>query len=125
METKKKIETYKDLLVWQKAMMLTTQVYKIIKKLPKEETYSLSSQIRRAVISIPSNIAEGYGRHTPKEYAHFLSIARGSSFELETQLLLCEQIHYLQSSDVQPFLDILSELTKMLNSLIHKLLSLK
>ena len=105
-------------------MVLTTQVYKIVKKLPEEEKYSLSSQMRRAVISIPSNIAEGYGRHTPKEYAHFLSIARGSSFELETQLLLCERIHYLPSSDIQPFLGILSELTKMLNSLIHKLLSL-
>ena len=121
METKKKIETFKDLLVWQKAMFLTTQVYKIVKKLPKEETYSLSDQMRRAVVSIPSNIAEGYGRHTPKEYARFLSIARGSAYELETQLLLCEQINYLDKSDVQPHLNIISELTKMLSSLIHKI----
>jgi four helix bundle protein len=122
METKKKIETYKDLLIWQKAMKLSTEVYKIVKKLPKEETYSLSDQMRRAVVSIPSNIAEGYGRHTPKEYVRFLAVARGSAFELETQLLLCEQINYLHKSDIQPHLDIISELTKMISSLIHKIL---
>jgi four helix bundle protein len=124
METTKKIETFKDLLVWQKAMNLTTKVYQIVKKLPKEERYSLSDQMRRAAVSIPSNIAEGYGRHTPKEYVRFLSIARGSAFELETQLLACEQIHYLSASDIQPHLAIISELTKMLSSLIHKILSI-
>ena len=119
-----KIKIHKDLLVWQKSMNLAKSLYEIVQKLPKEEKYALSDQLRRASVSIPSNIAEGFGRHSPKDYAHFLSMARGSAFELETQLILCEQIHFLTNSDTKPLLDTISELTKMFNSLINKLLNL-
>ena len=74
-----KIKNYRDLVVWQKAMDLTTMLYQIVRKLPKEETYALSDQMRRAAISIPSNIAEGFGRNSTKEYTHFLYITKGSS----------------------------------------------
>ena len=73
-----------DLIVWQKAMDLTTEIYRLIKFLPREETYALSDQMRRAAVSIPSNIAEGHGRNSNKEFANFLSIARGSLTELRT-----------------------------------------
>ena len=80
------VTTYKDLNLWQKAMKLVKLTYLLIKKLPKEETYALSDQMRRAVISIPSNIAEGNGRKSKTEYIRFLDISRGSLYELETQL---------------------------------------
>ena len=88
-----KVKSYKDLIVWQKSMDLVIEIYKLVKKLPKEETYSLSDQMRRAVVSIPSNIAEGYTRKSTNEYLNFLSIANGSRTELETQLLICERIN--------------------------------
>ena len=88
---------FKDLIVWQRAMELVVEVYQLVKKLPKEELFALSDQIRRAVISIPSNIAEGQGRSSLKEFLYFLSIAKGSKAELETQLLLCVKINYLKS----------------------------
>ena len=75
---------YKDLTAWQKSMELVKEVYCLVKKLPKEETYSLSDQMRRAAVSIPSNIAEGNGRKSLTDYARFLDIARGSEYELET-----------------------------------------
>jgi len=90
------IKDFKDLIVWQKAMDLVVEVYNLVKKLPKEEQFALSDQMRRAVISIPSNIAEGRGRYSIKEYTHFLSVAKGSNAELETQLLLCVKINYLK-----------------------------
>lgn len=116
-----KINDYKDLLVWQKAMSLVVEVYKITKMLPKEETFGLSDQMRRAAVSIPSNIAEGYGRQTPKSYAQFLTIARGSAFELETQLLLCQKIHHLSSENTNTLISSISEITRMLTSIINKL----
>ena len=116
-----KINNYKDLLVWQKAMNLVVEVYKITKLLPKEETYGLSDQMRRAAVSIPSNIAKGYGRQTLKSYAQFLTVARGSAFELETQLLLCQKIHQLSSEIIKSIVLTLSEITKMLTSIINKL----
>ena len=116
-----KINDYKDLLVWQKAMNLVVEVYKTTKMLPKEETFGLSDQMRRAAVSIPSNIAEGYGRQTPKSYAQFLTIARGSAYELETQLLLCKKIHHLPSEIANTLISAISEITKMLTSIINKL----
>jgi len=83
------VSNYRDLIVWQKAMDLTVEIYRIAKKLPKEELFSLSDQMRRAAVSIPSNIAEGNGRQTKGEFQHFLRIAKGSAAELETQLLIC------------------------------------
>ena len=92
---------FKDLIVWQKSMALTKEIYVLVKRLPKEELYALSDQMRRAAVSIPSNIAEGQGRTSPKEFAHFLSIANGSKAELETQLLLCVELGYLESQEIQ------------------------
>jgi four helix bundle protein len=92
---------FRELLVWQKSMELTTQVYELSKQFPKTEQYGLTSQIRRCAVSIPSNIAEGAGRDTKPQFAHFLAIAQGSAFELETQLLLTERLGLTQNSDIQ------------------------
>lgn len=116
-----KVNTYKDLIVWQKAMKMTTFLYKIIKKLPKEETYTLSDQMRRAAISIPSNIAEDFGRNSKKEYLQFLYIANGSVCELETQLILCVNINYLSEAEIQPIMNLLSEIGKIIMTITKKL----
>ena len=117
----KKINDYKDLLVWQKAMNLVASIYKTTYLLPKNETYGISDQMRRAAVSIPSNIAEGYGRQTPKSYVQFLTIARGSVYELETQLLLCQRIHQISSENIKDILTTISEIKKMLTTLINRL----
>lgn len=109
---------YRKMIVWQKAMQLTELTYVAVKKLPKEELYALSSQIRRAVVSIPSNIAEGAGRNTDKDLRHFMTIARGSATELETQLMICEMLRYLSIDDVKPIMILLDEVRRMLSVLI-------
>ena len=116
-----KIQTYKDLIVWQKAMEMSSMLYPIAKKLPKEETYALSDQMRRAAISIPSNIAEGFGRNSKKEYLQFLYIANGSVCELETQLTLCVRIGYLTETEIQPLIELLSEIGKIIMTIAKKL----
>ena len=115
-------DSYRDFIVWQKAIDLSVEVYSLVKLLPKTETYALSDQMRRAVVSIPSNIAEGQGRNTSKEFAHFLSIARGSQKELETQLYICTKIGYLTEEEASTALNLCEEVGKMLNSLIMKIL---
>ena len=97
---------------------MTVEVYDLIKKLPKEEIYGLSDQMRRAVVSIPSNIAEGQGRQTEKEFKQFLSIAKGSVFEVETQLLICVRIGYLSQEQIQNALSLCDEIGRMLTKLI-------
>lgn len=116
-----KIKNYRDLLVWQKAMDMTIMLYRIVRKLPKEETYALSDQMRRAAISIPSNIAEGFGRNSTKEYTHFLYITKGSVCELETQLVLCVRIEYLTEIEIQPIMDLLDEIGKMITTITKNL----
>ena len=118
-----KVSSYRDLIVWQKAMDMTESLYRIVKKLPKEETYALSDQMRRAAISIPSNIAEGFGRNSKKEYLQFLYIANGSVSELETQLMLCVRINYLKESEIQSILSLLSEIGKIIMTITKKLSS--
>ena len=113
--------SYQGLIVWQKAMELTVEIYTIVKKLPQEEKYSLCDQIRRSAVSIPSNIAEGHERGTKKEFAHFLSVARGSKAELETQLQICVKIGYLSEQDISVSINLLKEIGSMLTSLISKL----
>jgi four helix bundle protein len=115
------ITSYKDLNVWQKAIDLTVEVYRLVKILPKEEMYALSNQIRRAVVSIPANIAEGKNRGSVKEYVHFLTIARGSKAELETHLYVCVKVEYLSESDLTQVTKMMDDIGKMLNSLISKL----
>ena len=116
-----KVKTYQDLIVWQKAMELAKNVYLLVKKLPKEELFSLSNQIRRAVVSIPSNIAEGQSRTSTKEFQRFLAIARGSKAELETQLLLCVKVGYLTESDISSSITLLHEVGKMIFALTTSL----
>ena len=114
------INNFRDLIVWKRAMELVEAAYAIIRRLPREENYALSDQIRRSVISIPSNIAEGYGRNGSKEYTRFLSIARGSVYELETQLLLCSRLHYCEEADLSEALCLSNEVIRMLNVIIPK-----
>lgn len=115
------MERYENLDVWKKSMNYVEEVYALAKKLPKEELYGLSDQIRRAVVSIPSNIAEGYGRATTKEYTHFLSIARGSKYEVETQMRICERLGYLPKEEVDNLMSRNSDITRMLTAMINKL----
>ena len=115
------MNSYKDLIVWKKSVELVIQLYDYIQAFPKNESYVLSDQMRRAAISIPSNIAEGYERKTTIEYVHFLLIARGSKAELETQLYICNQ---LKIGDVEKnalLQSICEEIGKMLNSMIRSL----
>ena len=115
------MKNYKELLVWQKAMDAAEEVYRLVKLLPREEQFELSSQLRRAAVSIPSNIAEGQARNSTKEFVNFLSIARGSTAELETQLMLCVRLNYLQQTQIDPVFNLCDEISRMLTSLITKL----
>lgn len=112
---------YQDLLVWQKSMQLVKEVYALVKLLPKEETYALSDQMRRAAVSIPSNIAEGYSRNSDKELMQFLYIARGSKAELETQIKIGIMLNYFSETQAEKALNLCVEVGKMLNSFILKL----
>ncbi len=103
----------KQLKIWQKAIDLTTEVYRATASFPKEEVYGLTSQIRRSAVSVPSNIAEGAGRNSDKEFLHFLGISNGSSFELQTQLIIANNLELISSSVVNPLLDELVEIQKM------------
>ena len=114
---------YKDLLVWQKGMILAKVVYKLTAKFPAEERYGLTSQMRRAAISVPSNIAEGQARQGTKEFLQFLSHAEGSLAELETQLLLSVELSFATQSDVDSSLKEIDELQKMTVALKRKLSS--
>ena len=114
---------YKELLVWQKGMNLAKLVYKLTMRFPAEERYGLTSQLRRAAISVPSNIAEGQARKGTSEFLQFLSIAEGSLAELDTQLLLSVELGFAQQADVDPALNEIDELQKMLVALKRKLSS--
>ena len=116
-----RVEDYKDLIVWNRAMELAVAAYGIANMLPQYELYALGDQIRRAAASIPSNIAEGYGRSTPKDYARFLAVARGSVYELETQLMLCIRLEYLTEGQLSTALGLSNEVIRMLNVIIPKL----
>ena len=116
-----KVTNYRELIVWQKSIAVAKQVYLLVKKLPKEELYALSDQMRRSAISISSNIAEGQERKTPIEFARFISYAQGSRAELETQLILCLEIGYFTENEINPILSMLEEIGKMLHSISNKL----
>lgn len=115
------IKTYKDLLIWQKGILLAEHAYVLTKDFPQDEIYSLTNQIKRSAVSISSNIAEGYGRNSTKSYVNFLKIARGSLYELETQLILADKFNFI--SDKVMLKEVFSEIeeeSKMLNSFIKK-----
>ena len=103
-----------QLKVWQLAMDIAKEIYVLTNEFPSEEKFGLTSQIRRAAVSIASNIAEGAGRYSDKEFAHFLSIASGSSFEVRTQLLIAASLNYITKEKVDPLVKRLSELEKMI-----------
>ena len=111
------LKSYKELVVWQKAYQLVLEIYKITQGYPKTETFGLAQQMRRAAVSIPSNIAEGYGRKHRTEYHRFLTIAYGSLSELETQYLLSIDLGYIRQNDVIETR--LTEVAKMLYRIIH------
>lgn len=102
-----------DLKVWKKSMELAKEVYQVASELPVDEKFGLISQIRRCAVSIPSNISEGTGRNSQKEFAHFLSIANGSAYELQTQLLLIIELKLISKEKINLVLDIVSEIQKM------------
>ena len=118
METKNKIASYKDLLVWQKAITIVKETYLLSKTLPEDEKFGLISQMRRCSVSIASNIAEGWGRNSTKSYIQFLRIARGSLMELETQLIICKELDYIENDNFNKINNLIVEESKMLNALI-------
>lgn len=115
------VRNYQDLIVWQKSLEFTIAIYNSTKVFPKEETYGLISQMRRAAVSISSNIAEGQTRHTVKQFFQFLSIARSSLSELETQIILSYRLNYLNENQKKELLDSAEEIGKMLSSLMKTL----
>lgn len=115
------MRSYTDLVVWQKAMDLVDEVYRLVSKLPKIEAYALSDQMRRAVVSIPSNIAEGQARAADKQFLFFLSVARGSNAEIETQLMICVRQNYLKESEIEKAMKLCDEVGKMLTSLMKSI----
>ncbi len=115
------LKNYKELKVWQKSYKLCLEIYRITAKFPKEERYGLTSQIRRSVVSIPSNIAEGYGRKTTPEYIRFLYIAYGSNCELETQILLSGDLDYIETGKLEILKEGIGEVERMLKALIKSL----
>ena len=115
------LKSFKELIVWQKAYQLCLEIYRISKEFPNDEKYGLSSQMRRAALSIPSNIAEGYGRRTIPDYVRCLYIAYGSTCELETQILLAKDLDYLESDDELLILERINEVERMLMALIKSL----
>jgi four helix bundle protein len=112
-----KSSDYQELKVWQKAVDLTTEIYELVKLLPAEEQYALSDQMRRAVVSVPSNIAEGRGRGTNKEFVRYLLMSRGSLWELSTQLVICEKLQYLKQDQMHDARQLIVEISKMINAL--------
>jgi four helix bundle protein len=112
---------YKDLIAWQKAMDLVHAVYNITDDFPKRETYSLTDQIRRAAVSIPSNIAEGQAHYSNREFLHYLRHSRGSLAELETQLIIAQRQNYLPESPASDLLKRADELSRILSGLINSL----
>jgi four helix bundle protein len=115
------LKNFKELKVWQKAYQLCLEVYRVTRKFPKEEIYGLTSQVRRSAVSIPSNIAEGYGRKTTREYIQSLYIAYGSNCELETQILLSGDLGFIGKEDLLGLQKEIGDVERMLKGLINSL----
>ena len=115
------LQSYRDLLVWQKALELAVRIYRVSERFPKSEIYGLTSQLRRAAVSVPSNIAEGYGRGSRKEYLQFLSVAQGSLKELETQIILAQRLSYTSEIEAEGTLSESGTVGKMLGGLMRSL----
>lgn len=116
-----KIKSFKELRIWQKGMEIVKDIYLLTKKFPKEELYGLSSQMKRAAISVPSNIAEGFKRYHNKEYSQFLYIALGSIGELETQVIIAQELDFIAKEELESISEKIDHVSKMIASLINKL----
>ena len=114
-------KNFKDLIAWQKAMELVEMVYRLTSQFPADERFGLTSQLRRAAVSIPSNIAEGQGRNSDGDFVRFLSIAYGSLREVETQLLIAVRLNYLEQPSFQPVQELCDETGRILNGLLNRL----
>ena len=114
------MKTYKDLIVWQKAMGLVTEIYEVTKTFPEEEKYGLTSQVRRSAVSVPSNIAEGYGRNSTDDYRRFLQVSISSLYEMQTQIEIAYNLKYLAGDKFRILYDLSREIERMLSSLIRK-----
>lgn len=112
-------ETYRDLVVWQKSIQLVKQIYLATKNFPREELYGLTSQLRRAAISISSNIAEGKGRFSTPDLLHFFTQARGSLLEVETQIIIAQELEYLSPSSGKELLSLTAEVGRMINGFLR------
>lgn len=117
----KKINTYKDLIVWQKAVALVTSIYALTKSFPQEEKFGIVSQLNRASVSIPSNIAEGWGRESSKNYLQFLKITRGSVMETETLLVISKNLNDINDSQYSIITQEIEEVSKILQGLINSI----
>lgn len=116
------VKSYKELLVWQKGIQIVLKVYKLTNSFPKDEIYALTSQLKRASVSIPSNIAEGFGRQTDKSFNHFLNISRGSLNEIETQLIIAKELGFIQDKNLyNDLLFLIEEESKMINAFTKNL----
>src|SRR6185295_18113542 len=116
-----KVKNYQELIVWQKAMDLVVEVYAISRTFPREEIYGLTSQLRRAAVSVPSNIAEGQGRRTTADFLRHLSISYGSLREVETQTLIATRLHYVTTERSKQVLNMTAEVGRLLNGLMSSL----
>jgi len=116
-----KIENYKDLIAWQKAMKLVVSIYRLTGAFPQNERYGLTSQLRRAAVSVPSNIAEGYGRGSRPDYVRFLNMARGSANEIEAQLLIAVQLAFVDEDRVDKTTQKVLEVQRILKGLVNGL----
>lgn len=115
------MHNFKELLIWQEGMQLAKKVYEVTALFPGNEKFGLTSQMNRCVISIPSNIAEGSGRGSDKEFAHFLSIALGSAYELETQIFLAQSFGFVEQKQLPELLDLVQKIQRMINKFKDRL----
>jgi four helix bundle protein len=116
-----KVKAYNDLIAWQKAIALVKDIYAVTQRFPKEEIYGLTSQLRRAAVSIPSNIAEGQGRGSKNEFIHFLGNAKGSLFEVQTQVHIGRELNYMTDTDKKRLIDSSDEVGRIVNGLLNSL----
>ncbi len=121
MDNASKIKSFRDLEIWKKGILLVESIYEITRKFPKEETYGLSSQLRRAAVSVPSNIAEGFARFHNKEYKQLLYIALGSCAEMTTQIVISSKLGYIKQVEEDTLVQSIEQISKMIMGLIKKL----
>ncbi|NLF08185.1 MAG: four helix bundle protein [Pirellulaceae bacterium] len=115
------VKDYRELIAWQKAMNLVEEIYRTTKTFPREEIYGLTSQLRRAAISVPSNIAEGNGWPTTRDYVHFLGVAYGSVKEVEPQVLISERLRYINADSSEKLVEMTTEIARLISGLINSL----